>query len=235
MQLGLNDSKKNIRYLNVFEGTFRVKVPKGTLDAIDRINKNNVEVSELVYPSVAGYIRDIFIKKTDFGRRVSIVLEDDDGIEYHIAFGFADYLAVGIYKMLPNVNGSKPVRISLAIKADDSGKDRTSIFMMQEDSEGKEKFMKYAFTKDSPNGLPGLEKVMVKGEEINDNTKQVEFLLKTAVAPFVATIGAKDRLNTQEGADEAPEDAWEGLAAVAESHPQPFENPTMPEYDQYGK
>lgn len=192
MELGLTNHNNNIKYLNIFEGTFRLKVPAGTENAVERVNKNGETVHELVYRNVAGYIKNLYIKKTDFGRRFNLLLGDGSSL-YCIQLGYADYMAVAIYKMLPNiVDPTQPVKVSLSRKPNEKGKEVTSIFISQE-VDGNEVSVKHFYNKENPNGMPELEDVMIKGEPTKDNTKQVEFLVENALLPFMEKIGVQQR------------------------------------------
>ncbi len=192
MELGLTNHNNNIKYLNIFEGTFRLKVVEGTENAVSRVNKNGETVHELVYRNVAGYIKNLYIRKTDFGRRFNLLLGDGNTL-YCIQLGYADYMAVAIYKMLPNiVDPTQPVKVSLSRKPNDKGKEVTSIFISQE-VDGNEVSVKHFYNKENPNGMPDLEDVIIKGEPTKDNTKQVEFLVENALLPFMEKIGVQQR------------------------------------------
>lgn len=225
MKLGLQTNKsKNNKYLNIYEGTFRLKVDNPTENTVSRVNKNGETVNELVFESVAGNIHDMYIKPTDYGTKFNMVLNDGES-NYYIQLGYADYMALAIYKMLPNVNPHKPVKVSLSRKADETGKERTSIFMSQDDEKGREAPIKHKYTKANPEGLPELEEIIVKGQKQKDNTKQVEFLVAKVVQPFIESLESEPEEEIENvevetsGFAEVPED---GTATDPFNEDKPF-------------
>lgn len=179
-----NDTGIENTHINIIEGTFRVKSSENNPKAESRINKKGDKVWELKYTSLVGFISKIETEETDYGRKVIFTIKDDK--DYKLNLGYADGLTSNIYKMLPNIDPSKKVNFVLTRKPDDKGTPRTSIFISQDGSP-----VKWAYTRDNKNGMPDLEKIMVKGKEQWDNTKQVDFLWLNAVEPFKAKIPSK--------------------------------------------
>lgn len=182
-----NNTGGNNTIVNIIEGTFRIRSHAEDTEAISRVNKKGDTVYERRYTSLSGRIKDIYTEDTDYGKKVVFVIKDDK--EYKLGLGYADGITSNIYKMLPNVNPNEIVNITLQRKPDDKGVERTSIFLSQNGNN-----IKWAYTRDNRNGMPELEKIIVKGEEIWDNTKQVEWLWSNAVLPF---IERKDELKNE--------------------------------------
>lgn len=179
MKFGLsNDSGAESKNISIVEGTFRIRVPEGTIGAKSRINKNEETVTELSFTTLTGYISKLdFVDTEKFGRKLELFIDADK--EYKLSLGFADGLANNIYKMLPNVDPSEPISLVLTRKPDDKGKERTSLFINQGGSA-----VKWAYTKAEPNGMPSMEQIKVKGVDTWDNTKQIDFLMENSVKPF---------------------------------------------------
>lgn len=196
MKFGLsNDTGLSSKNLSVVQGTFRLQVPEGTEGSVKRVKKTGDEVSELSFSSLSGYIKNISFEDTEnFGRRVNIVVESDK--DYKLSLGYADGLACNFYKILPNVDPALPVRINLSNEIKPDGKTKTSLFINQNDTP-----VKWAYTKDNPNGIPSYEQIKVKGQDTWDNTKQVEFLVANAVNPFLAKLSKAVRVEEKSEID----------------------------------
>lgn len=179
MKFGLsNDSGAESKNISIVEGTFRLRTSEGTTGAVTRINKLGESVTEMSFTTLTGYIKKLdFVDTEKYGRKMELFIDADK--EYKLTLGFADGLATNIYKMLPNVDPSEPVSLNLTRKPDDKGKERTSLFINQSGSA-----VKWGYTKAEPNGMPGMEQIKVKGVDTWDNTKQVDFLMESAVKPF---------------------------------------------------
>lgn len=166
--MALIDSSNAI-YLSIGEGkiTRRVKEPTGR--SRERINKNGVTVHEEHYPAVEGIITDISVKDGDYGKQWIVKLEDD-GDEYQLQMPYSSGYSASFLKALPNVDLSKKVRLTpkLTIEGD---KKRTTLFIKQEG-----KAVKWAFTKENPQGIPQLRQIKVKGVTQWDDTDVMEFL-----------------------------------------------------------
>lgn len=172
--------------INIVEGTFRKRVQEGTPNAITRVNKKGDTVYELSFTNLMGFIRKIETVETEFGKKVNVLFSDYKGKEVEsvvLTLGYADSLMASIMKMLPNVDPNRKVELRLKRSPDDKGKMRTTLFMSQGFSS-----IKWAYTKDNTQGMPGLEQIKVKGQDVWDNTKQIEFLRENSLKPFIEKI-----------------------------------------------
>lgn len=183
MKFGLsNDIGISSTNLSIVQGTFRLQVPEGTAGAVKRIKKTGDEVSELSFSSLTGYIKSLSFEDTEkFGRKMHMVIESDK--DYKLSLGYADGLACNIYKILPNVDPSQPVRINLSTEITPEGKNRVSLFINQND-----RACKWFYTKSNRQGMPEWEQIKVKGQDVWDNSKEVEFLIANAVNPFIQKL-----------------------------------------------
>ena len=72
--------------------------------------------------------------------------------------------------MLPNIDLTKKMKVSPSVKEVD-GKNRSSLFVAQDG-----KYVKHAYTREAPNGMPDLNKIVVKGQDVYDDTARLLFL-----------------------------------------------------------
>lgn len=235
MKFGLsNDIGLSSKNLSIIQGTFRLQVPEGTIGAVKRIKKTGGEVSELSFSSLTGYIKNISFEDTEkYGRRTHIVIESDK--DYKLSLGYADGLACNIYKILPNVDPSLPVRINLATEIKPDGKNRVSLFINQND-----RACKWNYTKDNPNGMPSMKQIKVKGQDTWDNTDQVEFLLSNAVNPFIEKLSTVVRGDTSPTEDDGTvdffDDNFDGMDSLHAEGPETVDIKqvanSMPKYNE---
>ena len=167
--------------IKIVQGSFRLEVPAGTENAVERINKLGATVNELAFNSLNGKITRFDIEDTKFGKQIKLCIQDDK--DYYLSLGYADSLTVSIYKMLPNVDPSKGISLELSRKMGDDGKERTSIFIKQNGEN-----VKWAYTKVNKNGLPDMVKIRVNGKEEWDKTAQLDFLQEKVIEPFMQKV-----------------------------------------------
>jgi hypothetical protein len=86
--------------------------------------------------------------------------------------------AAAFLKALPNVDLSKDVQLSPKVTVEGEKK-KTTIFLNQDGAP-----VKWFYTKDNPNGCPGLKKIKVKGVETWDDSEMMEFLEKMVNEKF---------------------------------------------------
>lgn len=151
-------------------GKFTERAQEGDPKAVTRINKENRTVHELHHDAFVGKLVDIKTRDSDkYGKSWVFDFADVPTKEvYHLQLSYSNGLAKAIIKMLPNLDLTKEFKMSLSRKDD-----KTSIFINQEGQS-----IKYAHTRENPNGLPDMVKIMVKGKETWDDTEQLAFLEK---------------------------------------------------------
>ena len=231
MKVGLsNDIGLSSKNLSIVQGTFRLQVPEGTTGAVKRIKKTGDEVSELSFSSLIGYIKNISFEDTEkYGKRIHIVIEADK--DYKLSLGYADGLACNIYKILPNVDPSSPVRINLSTEIKPDGKNKVSLFINQYD-----KACKWHYTRDNPNGMPSMKEIKVKGQDVWDNTDQVEFLIANAVNPFIQKLSTVVRGEPIPNEDDGSVDFFDDMDSIHAEGPETVDMQkvanSMPKHDE---
>ena len=156
-------------FYSLVGGKFRKKVSKETEGAIKRINKKGVEVWELCFDKMEGLIVKIEIKDNkEFGQTLSINFDDGDILSMIFDSKHAQTFA----KVLPNINEKEQTQFATWI--DKEGQTAFCIFQ-------NEQPIKWAFTKDNPNGMPKAKKKMKLGKEAWDFTEVVNFLYENTL------------------------------------------------------
>lgn len=180
MGLGQNGNKT---FLSVADGKIIQRVKEGTPGAIQRITTTGKTVHELKYSNVEGFLKGITTKENEYGKDWLFDIEDK-GEYFTLQIMFNSRYATSLLNALanPDVDFSKPITITPWCKEVD-GKKKTSIYLKN----GGEDVSWY-FTKDTPNGMPPLTKVMFKGKEQWDDTDIMNFLeqyVKTVINPKI--------------------------------------------------
>lgn len=204
-------------YLSIFEGKIvqRVKNPSET--SRERINKENEKVYEEVYGSISGKI--IGLSKSiheKYGTSLLVYIEDDK--IYCLQFLFDGQYGVSFLKTLPNVDLSKPVEL-IPNQKEENGKTRQTIFVKQDGNA-----LKFAFTKENPNGLPDAKQVKYQGEMKWDFFDQTQFLHDTVfiqAKDFLQQKGYKHPEPEQEQEEDTKEDKPKGGKKKKNSPPGP--------------
>jgi hypothetical protein len=165
------ENKEKGQYITIYQGKLSQGVSKGTPGATQRINKNGKEVFEKYYDRFIGKLIGIKTKDGDYGRSWIFSFVDNKEI-YHLQLPYSNSFSVAFLKMLPNINLEEKMEFSPSTKEVD-GKKQSSLFIKQNGVN-----IKHAYTKDHPNGLPEMKKIIVKGQEVWDDTERLKFLEK---------------------------------------------------------
>lgn len=173
------ENREGGKWISVYDGKFTQRVNENVAGAVQRINKNNKAVFEKHYDSFTGKLLNIRTQDSPFGKQWVLDFKDREDI-YHLTLGYSSGFASTFLKILPNVDTSKEIKFSTSTK-EENGKKKHSLFLNQDGVA-----LKHFYTKEHPNGIPQWEQVMVKGVQVWDNTKELEFLenmVKTTILP----------------------------------------------------
>ena len=199
--MGVGTESGGGRWLSVVKGKLTQRVPAGTENAVQRElskgpNAGNV-VNELQHTFLEGRLEKVYVQETDFGKSWVFVVNDGSE-EWNLTVGYSSGYAVGVLARLPNVDLSDNIKIkSFYIKGDDD-KYRGYLTINQ----GGQKIEK-AYTKEEPNGLPEIERVVVNGEPQWDSTQRMLFferLISERIMPGIL------KANPLAAVDESQED-----------------------------
>lgn len=169
----------NTIYLSITDGKISRRVKEATATSVARTTKENKLVHEELYPAWKGRITNITTKENDYGKQWLVTITDEDG-DAVLQMPYSSGYANAFLCTLPNVNFNDEVVIVPKLTKD-GDKKKTTLFINQYGSG-----LKWFFTKDDPQGLPGLKKLKVKGKETWDDSDKMEFLeemVKTKILP----------------------------------------------------
>jgi len=152
---------------SIVGGRFTKRVPEGTPGAVERVltkGKNEGQtVYELQFGEMSGTIDSISIDNSQIGDFIKIQLDDGDVLSLSLDSNIGN----AFIKMLPNIESDIPVVMNTWIDSD--GKTAFSI-------KQKEQYVKWAFTRENPNGMPAPTKKTVRGKDEWDWTEVENFL-----------------------------------------------------------
>ena len=169
-------------FLSISDGKICRRVQSPTATSTQRTTKDGRIVHEELYSGWEGKITNIGTRDSDYGKEWQITIEDQDGTAI-LSMKYSSGYANSFLKALPNVDLSKNVKLSPKVNIE-GDKKRTVLFLNQDG-----KAVKWYFTKETPNGLPGLKKVKIKGVETWDDSDMMEYLetmVKTQILPKIS-------------------------------------------------
>lgn len=167
--MGAIQSNSAVIYLSISDGKICRRLQSPSATSVQRTTKDGRLVNEELYKGWSGKISEIKTRETDYGKEWNVTIDDGD-TKAILSFKYSSGYASSFLKALPNVNLDKDVTISPNVQEVD-GKKRTTIFLNQDG-----KAVKWYYTKDNPNGCPGLKKIKIKGVESWDDSDMMEFL-----------------------------------------------------------
>lgn len=183
--MGAIDSSNAI-FLTIADGKISRRFLQPTDKTVERTNKNGKIVFEEFYKGWKGRITDIAVRDhPEYGKKWNITLSDNEG-DAILQMNYSSGYSAAFLKALPNVDLNSDVIITpkMTIEGD---KKKTSVFINQHGVA-----LKWAFTKDSPNGLPELKQIKVKGKITWDDSDIMEFLekmVKETIVPKLSKAG----------------------------------------------
>ena len=170
------------KYITILGGKFCQRVPEGTPESVTRVNKVGNTVHEMFYNSFTGKLIDIKVTESSYGKSWNFDFKDKEDV-YTLQLSYSNSFSTAFLKMLPNVDLTKEMKVSPSTKEVD-GKNKSSLFINQDGVA-----LKHAYTRALPNGMPDMEQVVVKGVQVWDDTKRIEFLhnmVQTLIMPKLA-------------------------------------------------
>lgn len=177
--MGSINNNAAIIYLTITDGKICRKVTSPTATSKERINKLGKLVHEEFYKGWEGKITNIETRESDYGKDWNITIEDADTTAI-LQFKYSSGYASSFLKALPNVDLDVDVEIIPKLTIDGEKK-RGSIILSQ-----NAKGVKWFYTKDTPNGIPSMQKIKIKGVEQWDDSEMMEFLEEMVKAKFMA-------------------------------------------------
>jgi hypothetical protein len=176
--MGLQNSQGGSKvFLSISNGKLVRSFKEKTEGAVSRVNKAGREVFEMFYDSLEGTIKEVGTKESDYGKFLVVQVESN-GVNYQLEMNFSSGYSASFLKTIPNVNLSQRVQITPKLTIE--GDKKKSVCFLNQNGSG----LKWAFTKDNPNGMPDLVKIKVKGKDTWDDSDRMEFLENNAKSLF---------------------------------------------------
>ena len=174
----MNDS--NAIFLSTFDGFFEWKLKEPKPGSVQRINKNNETINVMRFNTLIGKITKIEYKVTDkYGDFWSITIVDDRTYKLDLPVSSSSTFYFLNRLINEELNLKAPVELKVFAEVDDDKK-KTIILIKQGG-----KMINGVYTKDNPQDLPSMEKVLFKGKEQWDSTKRDRFL-REIIEKYVA-------------------------------------------------
>lgn len=183
--------QSNAIYLGISDGKISRRVAQPTADSKERINKEGKVVHEEFYRGWSGRITNIATRENDYGKQWMVSLTDDEGTAI-LQMPYSSGYAAAFLKALPNVDLTQEVTLApkLTIEGD---KKKTTLFINQGG-----KAVKWAYTKDNPNGMPELEQKKVKGKTVWDDSEIMAFLEKMVEEQVLPDLKVVSKLSDED-------------------------------------
>ena len=149
-----NDSNGGVDFITTFDGKLVQRVPEGTEGAVSRALTKGANEGKLVwektYTSVTGMFMGGGVEVKEFGQKKvkEIQVKLDDNILLQLPMNMLSAFA----KPLPNIDVSKPVKVSVY-----KNKRGKAGMNLSQEVDGEWKNAEWAYTKETPNGLPQPE------------------------------------------------------------------------------
>jgi hypothetical protein len=180
--MGLTNSQQGGSkvFLSISNGKLVRSFKEKTEGAVSRINKAGREVFEMFYDSLEGTITGVGTKESDYGKFLVVQVESN-GVNYQLEMNFSSGYSASFLKTLPNVKLSDRVQITPKLTIE--GDKKKSVCFLNQNGSG----LKWAFTRENPNGMPDLVKIKVKGKDTWDDSDRMEFLENNAKNLFVGS------------------------------------------------
>jgi len=178
------EQRETGNFITILGGRFCQRVQAETAGATARVNKLGKTVHEKYYDSFTGKLVNIRTQDGEYGKSWLFSFQDKGDV-YHLQLSYSNSFAKAFLSMLPNVDFDDVMKVSPQVKEID-GKKKSSLFVNQ-----KGVSLKHAFTRATPNGLPPMEEVTIKGQKAWDDTKQLEFfynMVQTQILPKLPKI-----------------------------------------------
>ena len=170
----------NTIYLSVADGNLVRQHKNPNEHTVERITKTGKVVYEEFFKDITAFLRNITTRENEYGRQWQLHFNDGTS-DYIISIQYSSRYASSFLKCLPNIAiGTELKLMPWAMKDKiDPTKTITGITVYQNGN----KILPY-YTKETPNGLPQMQKIKVKGKEQWDDSDMMSFLEQMALARF---------------------------------------------------
>jgi hypothetical protein len=189
----------NATYFTLSDGKCRIRLREATAESVSRVTKDGNTVHELVHDEFTGLVRAIEVADTDFGKQWRITFVDAP-YTYVLTLKYSSNYARTLIQALCNPEWDatldttvKPYSFS---PKDDASRVITGCTVSQRGKKIERLYCSSINPVDGKIILPDLEKVKVRGQEIWDDTKQMDFLLSEFQAKVSPKLQRNERVVT---------------------------------------
>lgn len=170
--MGLTGGGGAVTFLKIKYGKIPVEVKQPTEKSVEYEiqsgpNKGRIVHQEL-YSGLEGLVLDIFERDGKYGKNWCVVMQDDTERIFQLEFNWSSSYSEGYFSRIEGADLSKPLHFRCGY---DEQKKR-GFGWLEQDGQKLEK----RYTKDNPNGMPPLKKVMYQGKEQWDSYDRDMFL-----------------------------------------------------------
>ncbi len=208
-------------FMTIINGKWAEKVEKGIEGAVERKNKKEEIVHELLYNDVSGIITSMVIEKKEFGKQLNVVI-DDVGEAFTLSIPVESRYFDAFVNKIACADFKKPVRIapfSFIPNGETKPKSGMNIYQVgnpkaiTDVKKGQEGKLPYFFTKEAPNGRPQPMKdgqPLAEGETLEEEEWKAYFLQvslfnqKVIEKMAVKQLGAEPAVKKEDELPSAP-------------------------------
>lgn len=167
-------------YFTLSDGKCRIRLREATPESVSRVTKDGNTVHELVHDEFTGLLRNVEVVDTDFGKQWRITFVDAPSF-YVLTLKYSSNYGKTLIQALCNPEWSSTLETTVKPYSfspkDDASRVITGCTVSQRGKKIERLYCSSINPVDGKIILPDLEKVKVRGQEIWDDTKQMEFLL----------------------------------------------------------
>lgn len=175
--MGVVNNKPKMGFLKILQGTFRQEVPAGTPGSQSRTNKEDRIVNEMIWTELEGKITSVDLKEhEEYGYQLCINVSDGKEA-FQLQLPLSSNHADTFLNKSANIDFKKPVTFSpYQFTPKGEEKEKRGMTIKQDGVK-----VESAWTKENPGEVPELEKKKVKGKDVWDNSKRIDFYVERVI------------------------------------------------------
>lgn len=211
--MALNESRPRTTFLSIMGGkivqTFKTETPGAKTRVVGKGKNKGQTVWDKQYGSITGLIKDIHVSENEWGKQWNVELFCEDGEpgnqNFTLNMPYSSKPSKYFLLAVKNVDVTKRVEFTpweSSKLVDGATVVSTSLYIK---NEGQKESAKWFYTKEDPQGMPGLKEVMVNGKKTWDSTDQLAFFEKmvaTDILPKIKPMDAHAIVDETEPGDE---------------------------------
>jgi hypothetical protein len=184
-------------YFTLSDGKCRIRLREATPESVSRVTKDGNTVHELVHDEFTGLIRAIEVVDTDYGKQWRVTFVDAP-YTYVLTLKYSSNYGKTLIQALCNPDWDATLETTVKPYSfspkDDATRTITGCTVSQRGKKVERLYCSSINPVDGKIILPDLEKVKVRGQEIWDDTKQMDFLLSEFHGKVSPKLQRKERV-----------------------------------------